>query len=501
MTARLWPTSLPISTREGDGLPSAHQVEQALRAMAGPVGILAGSPGTGKTHTLAFILREVIAVVGIQSVAVVAPTGKAAVRASQSLALQGLNLRATTIHRRLGIGKNGHASGRGSSADDWGFIFNSSNPLPIRVLVVDESSMISTDLMASLLDACADGTHVLFIGDPYQLPPVGHGAPLRDMIAAGIPYGELTHVRRNAGQIVHACLRIKNGESFETASAVDLDGGKNLLMVETPSEEESVKRLLGILGNARKFHPVLQTQVIVGLNKRGALSRVTLNNALHGLLNPDGYSVAGNPFKVGDKIICLRNSRMHTVEPIAAFSRATPEMAWEPGNYQVLRDDEGEPVESYVANGEIGFVVAISASLTIARIGEDDSLIKIPMGKPSGRGSAENGGNDDGDATADENGRDDDSNAERGRQSHFDLAYVVTVHKAQGSESPCVIVMIDPRAGMIANREWVYTAISRASKLCVLIGSKAVLDKQRLKQSTVRRKTFLQELIAEAQKA
>ena len=239
--------------------------------------------------------------------------------------------------------------------------------------------MVGTGLMASLLDACVDGTHVMFIGDPGQLPPVEHGCPLRDMIAAGIPYGELTHVRRNAGQIVHACLRIKNGESFDTSSAVDMDAGKNLLMLETRDEAESARKLLGILSNARKFHPVLQTKVIVGLNKRGALSRVALNNALHGLLNPDGHAVVGNPFKVGDKIICLRNSRMHTVEAIGKFF--SPEMAWEPGNYQAIRDDEGEPVESYVANGEIGFVVAVSSNLTIARMGEDDALIKIPMGK------------------------------------------------------------------------------------------------------------------------
>lgn len=248
----LWPTELPISAVEGDGLPSQHQHDTAMQALARPFGILAGSPGTGKTHSLAFILRNIIERFGADSVAVCAPTGKAAVRATQSLQRLGLPLKATTIHRLLGIGRNGH-DGQG-----WGFIHCRDNALTQRFVVVDESSMIDTSLLADLLDATTDpvelpaqpamtipagqpipprcrrcgrvltdpeswkigygpeckrhvepadyrelqpeldtletvipaapalslpGTHVLLVGDPYQLPPVGHGAPLRDLIA------------------------------------------------------------------------------------------------------------------------------------------------------------------------------------------------------------------------------------------------------------------------------------------------------------------------------
>src|SRR5690606_14383539 len=97
---------------------------------------------------------------------------------------------ATTIHRLLGVSRNGH------DQKGWGFMRNRGNPLPNRFLFVDECSMCDCDITASLLDACKPGTHVLFIGDFAQLPPAGHGAPLRDMIAAGIPYGELTEIHR-----------------------------------------------------------------------------------------------------------------------------------------------------------------------------------------------------------------------------------------------------------------------------------------------------------------
>lgn len=477
----LWPEDLPVSQVDGDGLPSEHQRENWLKATIRPVGILAGSPGTGKTHTLAFGLRSVIDAIGISNVHACAPTGKAAVRMTQSLQLRHINLRATTIHRTLGISKNGQGTG------DWGFIHNRGNPLPVRVLIVDETSMVDADLMASLLDACADGTHVLFVGDPYQLPPVGHGFPLRDMIAAGVPCGELTQVRRNAGQIVHACLRIKNGESFDTCQAADLEAGRNLLMVETRSEEEAAAKLLGILANAKRFHPVWQTQVLVGINKKSMLSRVVLNDKLREVLNPDGYAIAGNPFRVGDKIICLKNSEFQVVEPVPAGDGSE-----DAADYEDVFRSEGDPESAYIANGEIGKVVAIAEGKTIARMGEDECLIRIPTGKQKRRGGGDAGeGEDDGDG----NGADDSSESVKGRGCNFDLAYCITIHKSQGSESPCIIAMIDPRAGMIADRNLWYTAISRASKLCVLIGQRGVLDKQRAKVASIRRKTFLTQLI------
>jgi exodeoxyribonuclease V alpha subunit len=489
----LWPTDrIPVSQQEGDRLPSAHQVERLMLATEGPVGMLLGGPGTGKTHVTGYLLREVIKEFGRGSIKVCAPTGKAAVRATQALSLAGIDLTARTIHSTLEIGRNGH------DGDGWGFLRDQDNPLECQFLVCDETSMNDTDLMADLLDACAVGTHVLLIGDPHQLPPVGHGAPLRDMVAAGVPHGELTEVRRNAGQIVHACVRIKNGESFDTAERVDLDATppKNLRLIEGRNEQHSREQLLRVLkqldekkqrGDSAGFDPTWQTQVIVARNTKGDICRKKLNELLHPMLNPDGYAVAGNPFKVGDKIICTKNSRMHQVEAFLSFdvmpegekARALAE------NYETVRDPDQQPVEVYVANGEIGRVVAVAPKLTIARFSEGDGLVKIPMGKQREEDEEGAAGEDDG----------------GGRGCSFDHAYAITCHKCQGSEAPCVIVMGDEQGGMIANREWIYTAISRASKLCILIGKMSTFTKMKDRRSLHKRKTFLRELILDAKYA
>lgn len=478
----LWPTDeVPVSREEGDRLPSAHQVERLRQATAGSVGMLLGGPGTGKTHVTGYLLRAVIAEYGRSNVLVCAPTGKAAVRATQALSHAGIDLTARTIHSTLEIGRNGH------DGDGWGFQRNRGNPLECRFLVCDETSMNDTDLMADLLDACPDGCQVLFIGDPHQLPPVGHGAPLRDMIDAKVPHGELTQVRRNAGQIVHACQRIKGGESFEVSQEIDLaaEVPKNLKLVEARDEKHAREQLVDLLKTLKGttgFDPCWQTQVIVARNTKGEICRKKLNELLHPLMNPDGRSVAGNPFRVGDKIICTRNGYLHRV---STYFDAGSELAQAAENYDVCRDEDGQLEEVYVANGEIGRVVAVAGKQTIARFSENDALVKILMGKQK---------QDDDEEEGEEGGS-------GGRGCNFDHAYAVTGHRMQGSESPCVIVMGDDQAGGIASREWVYTAISRASKLCILVGKMSTFSKMKDRRVLNRRKTFLKRQILDVRYA
>ncbi len=475
----LWPSDLPVTQTEDDKLPTEHQRRRALQAMAGHVGVLCGSPGTGKTHTLAFILRAIIDTYGATSVGVCAPTGKAAVRATQSLQRLDLPLTANTIHRMLGIAKGDNG---GYTGEGWKFLHNEDNPLPFRFLIVDETSMVDTNLMASLLRACVTGTHIVFVGDPYQLPPVGHGAPLRDMIAAGIPCGELTEVKRNAGMIVHACLRIKNGEQFDT-SAVGYkpEIGANLLHADVADDAYAVGVLEKLLSTAKTFHPVWQSQVIVATNTRGNLSRVEINKRLHRMLNPDGLSAERCPFRHGDKVICLKNGHYRVAIPHNGDDFETTSEAIDARNYvdKMQQDENGndEPVEAFVANGEIGRVEAVAPSLAIIRVSED-FLVKVPIGKQ--RDAEDNG---------DGNGSDD--GADKGDGCNWTHAYAITCHKCQGSEAPMVIVLGDAKAGGVACREWLYTAVSRASKLCVLIGPRKAFDRMRGKVTLEKRKTFL----------
>jgi exodeoxyribonuclease V alpha subunit len=480
------PNEIPVSQVEGDRLPSQHQVDEVRKALAGPVGVLLGGPGTGKTHTLAFVIKQILEHYPSGLIALVSPTGKAAVRMNESLRSQGINnLKATTIHKFLGIQGNVNAQE---------FTHNEKCLVPKRFVIVDEVSMVDVSLMASLLRALPSCCHVLFIGDLYQLPPVGHGAPIRDMIKFGLPYGELTEVRRNAGQIVHACVSIKQGQSFDTCNKYDAEQGHNLRFIHTSSPKQSLEVLQDLLGRMKSFDPVLQTQVLVASNTRGELARQPINKILQPLLNPSGRGVGSNPYRIGDKVICLQNVKLNAVAP--KWGREDSE-AQNADDWNVLTDSDqdgesfeklhmhrsgGEPIEQFTANGEIGFVLAVSDRWVVARFSEAEHPVRF---------LAKQFKSDDEGEDRNEDGREGSS-----RQT-FDLAYAITVHKSQGSESPCVIILADPAAGPMVDRHWWYTAISRASKLCILIGSKDVIDRQRLKQSLKQRKTFLAEALME----
>src|SRR5262249_45081082 len=155
-----------------------------------------------------------------------------------------------------------------------------------------------TDLMASLLAARSVGTHILFVGDPNQLAPVGHGAPLRDMIAAGLPCGELRKIRRNAGRIVHACAQIRDGEEFEVSPAIDLEARENLKLVRATNPEEQITKLVAVLRSAAKHDgqdPIWDCQVLTPINKGSKVCRKELNRVLQREFNPDGATAGTSP--------------------------------------------------------------------------------------------------------------------------------------------------------------------------------------------------------------
>jgi ATP-dependent exoDNAse (exonuclease V) alpha subunit len=218
-----------------------HQREQVANALTGRVAILGGSPGTGKTHVTAAIIKAVHAsgLVGMHEIGVFAPTGKAAVRLSMALAKHGIGLRARTAHSLLGVGEVDDST----DSPEWSCQHNENNPWPYKVIVADEQSMPPINMMEAVFKARGRGCHFLLVGDVNQLPPVGNGAPFRDMIEAGLPYGELRTIMRNDGGIVQACADIRDQKEWVNDY---LDGSKNLLITGESDAEKQIARALKI---------------------------------------------------------------------------------------------------------------------------------------------------------------------------------------------------------------------------------------------------------------
>lgn len=446
-----WP-----DVREIPGL-SDHQREEIRKALAGPIGLLTGSPGTGKTYSLAALVSQL----PIGDVAVVCPTGKAADRARQALAGYGCYPRVSTIHSLLGVRKSDVGEG-------WGFDHGQGKPLPFRYLIIDECSMTDIKLFASLCQALAMGTHLLLVGDPNQLPPVGPGAPLRDLIAAALPCGRLTEIRRNAGSIVEVCAAIRDDKHWQPDAKIDLEAGKNLRLLECGNDSQQVAQMLRAINVASMTgdDPVWDVQVICALNTKGELSRKTLNSLLQAELNKSGEKRPGNPFKPQDKVVNTKNTFFKVHDP----------------------DNPKSEEEVFCCNGELGEVVEVQDKLTIIKVG-GGKLIRVGIGKQ--KQSAE----EETEETANEGENENNQRTDTG--CTWDLGYALSCHKSQGSEWPVVIVMIDDAAKRVCSREWIYTAISRAKKLCILIGKRDTLSRFCRREVLSTRKTLLVEQIAE----
>ena len=432
----LWPEPATI-----DGIDD-HQRAKLNDALVSRVAVLGGSPGTGKTYTTAMLIRSLLRSgrVSPEDIAIGAPTGKAAVRLSEALQAAGVPLRAKTWHSLLGIGK-------GEDRGGWSFLHNEHNPWDYRIIIGDESSMVDLSLMRSVFAARARGCHVLLVGDVHQLPPVGAGAPLRDIVNSQcVGYGELTEIKRNSGGIVEACAAIRDELRWET--------GDNLNLVPA-SGKTAVTEVLKSLQTAaaRGLDPIWDCQILVAVNDRSELSRKSMNNVLQHELNSNP-EVKGSPFRLADKIVCLKN-----------------------GNYPLAEkpQNQEEPDSVYVANGELAMIIAIEEKRLIAKLSISDQEIVIPRGKPS-----KNAGSDE---------------DESATGCSWDLAYALSVHKSQGSEWPVVIVMLDeyPGAKFVCSREWLYTAVSRAKEQCILIGHRHVADAMCRLQAIGKRKTLLRE--------
>jgi ATP-dependent exoDNAse (exonuclease V) alpha subunit len=323
----LWPEHIP-------GL-SDHQATTWLKATEERIGALLGCGGTGKTFTVAQALAAISQTVPLSSIAMAAPTGKAAVRLTELLNAYGVGKRAHTLHKLLGY-------------DGDGFAFHRRNQWHYRVLIIDEFSMVPISLLRAVLDATAPNTHVLFVGDIQQLAPVGHGAPLRDLIAAGISQGELFEIQRNAGGIVRCCHAIRHGSEWEPHDNLTIGS----------SGAEGMLRTLVELG--KDCDPIWDVQAIVGSNDKGELSREVLNKAIQAELNANGESHADWPFKVGDKIVNRKNGWLKAIE-------CDPE-------------ERNERGECYTANGELARVLELADKFFTCELYAPSRIVKVFKG-------------------------------------------------------------------------------------------------------------------------
>jgi exodeoxyribonuclease V alpha subunit len=393
-----WPTI------DGPGFAELtdHQREQLRQALTSTIGGLVGAPGVGKTHVAGVLLRAIVDQYGENAVVLAAPTGKAARRLTELSNRAGVELTATTIHSLLGP--------RGVADDVWKFTHNADNPLPYQYIVIDETSMLDGQIAAALLAARKPGTHILFVGDPDQLPSVAPGAVLKDLIDSGLPHGRLSEILRNSGTIVRACHSIRNDETFQTDDEMDPDAGHNLRHAVAASTSCAVSAVVKLATRLRDRRTIddQNFQVICATNK----AKNALNQELRRVFNPAAAATMGE-FAPGDKIINTKNRRRPSVD-----------------------SDE----QHYICNGELGIVSEVFDGRMVAVFSDPFREVLCFGGEDLDFAYAITG--------------------HKAQGSEWPYV-VVTLETEYGAK-------------MCTNRGWLYTALSRAKRACWLIGPRSV---------------------------
>jgi len=390
--------------------------------------ILTGGPGTGKTTTLKGIIR-LFEEQGLD-IALAAPTGRAAKRMSEVTGRD-----AKTIHRLLEV--------EWDESDRPAFQRNERNPISANALIVDELSMVDVYVFSSLLKALPIGCRLVLVGDSDQLPPVGAGNVLHDMIASGLlPVVRLTEVFRQALEslIVTNAHKIVRGESPELNRK-----DKDFFFMERGSfaaaqtvNELCVKRLPKAYG----YSPLEDVQVLCP-SRKGECGSNNLNAILQASLNPPGHAkkelnIKGRVFREGDKVMQIKN------------------------NYNITWDKQGESGAG-IFNGDIGVLREINQRDSVMLIRFDEREAKYPL---------ESAG-------------------------ELELAYAVTVHKSQGSEFPAVVMPVSGVVPQLAYRNLLYTAVTRAREIIVLVGSAALVEEMARNDRKARRYSALKYFLEE----
>ena len=400
---------------------SENQRDAVLHSVHSAVSVITGGPGTGKTT----IINSLIGVFEASdfNVALSAPTGRAAKRMSETTGRP-----ASTVHRLLEYQRD-------DDSGDMFFMKNEDDPLDYDVVIVDEASMVDLMLMKGLTDAIKPGTRLILVGDADQLPSVGAGNVLRDVIGSGmIRTVKLKHIFRQAEEsmIVVNAHRINSGEYPELNAK-----GKDFFFMSRSSERDMLTLIIELVTKRlpdyyKDIDPLSDIQVLTPTHK-GNVGTDALNNALQEAINPPAPGVSEKKvgafiFREGDKVMQIKND--YDIE---------------------LKFTGGMDAGRGVFNGDIG---------EIRSIDNEDGKITVVF--------------------------DDEKYAEYDQSmlDELDLAYAMTVHKSQGNEFPVIVMPITRFAPMLATRNLLYTAITRGKQAVVLVGSRhwlnAMVDNNRI---------------------
>ncbi len=375
---------------------SGEQIDALAKILSHRITIITGGPGTGKT-TLIQSISAIFEALGKQ-VLLAAPTGRAARRLSEVTRRD-----AKTIHRLLGI-----------NFQDGVFLRNRDNPLDADAVIIDEASMVDTLLMFHLMNALPVTSVLVLVGDVFQLPSIGPGNVLSDLIkSARIPVFYLKKIFRQAYQspIILNAHRIRNGELPVFRPLDESDSLSEFYFLEQKDPDKIVSTILDLckktIPQDFSLDPMLDIQVLTPMHK-GIVGTSHLNQVLQKALNPNPVVVetTGSAFKIGDKVMHLKN------------------------NYQ-----------KEVFNGDIGTIIAVDL--------KGDSFSVDYYGRTV--------------------------NYDFTETDEVSLAYAISVHKSQGSEYPAVILPLTVQHYVLLQRNLLYTAITRGKRLVILIGTKKAM--------------------------